>query len=125
MKRIIRTEELPLPVGAYSQGIEIDNFIFLSGQIAIDNDGNMPKTIEEQTNEILKNIKAFLLKRQLTMKNIIKATLYIKDMNDFAKINNIYGSFFTEDFPVRSVVEVSGLPKNALIEIEVIIHNEI
>jgi len=120
--QIIYTENAPTPIGPYSQAVKYENLIFLSGQIAID-----PKTSElvgkdaaEQTKVIMENIKAILEEAGLNFNHVIKTTIYLKDLNDFAKVNEVYGQYFTEHKPARSTVEVSRLPKDALVEIEMI-----
>jgi len=118
MKEIIKSNVLPQPIGSYSQGIKIDNLIFLSGQIAI------LENIEEQTSAIFNNIDNFLKERSLSMNDIIKTTIYLKNIDDFSIVNKIYEKFFTDYFPARVVVEVSRLPKNVLIEVEAIINEE-
>jgi 2-iminobutanoate/2-iminopropanoate deaminase len=121
--QVIYTENAPKPIGPYSQAVKYENLIFLSGQIAID-----PKTSElvgkdaaEQTKVIMENIKAILEEAGLNFNHVIKTTIYLKDLNDFAKVNEVYGQYFTEHKPARSTVEVSRLPKDALVEIEMIV----
>jgi len=118
----VYSENAPKPIGPYSQAVKYENLIFLSGQIAID-----PKTSElvgkdaaEQTKVIMENIKAILEEAGLNFNHVIKTTIYLKDLNDFAKVNEVYGQYFTEHKPARSTVEVSRLPKDALVEIEMI-----
>ena len=122
MKKEIQTKNAPAAIGPYSQGIISGNLIFSSGQIGID-----PKTselvegIKEQTYQVFRNIKAILEEAGSDFNNVIKVVVFIKDMNDFPLVNEIYKEHFTESYPpARSTVEVSNLPKNALIEIEVI-----
>lgn len=120
--KTISTKKAPSAIGPYSQAISHSGFLFTSGQIAID-----PKTnefiggnIEKQTKQVLKNLKAILKKSGSNVENIVKTTIFITDMNDFAKVNEIYGSVFKDHKPARSCVAVASLPKNALIEIEAI-----
>jgi 2-iminobutanoate/2-iminopropanoate deaminase len=122
MNKIIQTKLAPEPIGPYSQAVIAGNLLFASGQIAIDpNSGTViPGGIEEQTRLVLNNISAVLEKANLTLKNVIKTTIYLKDMNDFSKMNEVYSEFFTENFPARSAVEVSRLPKDVQVEIECI-----
>jgi len=118
---VVLTKNAPQAIGPYSQGISIGGLIFTSGQIPINpRTGEIPKIIEEQANQAIKNLIAVLEAAGSSLKNVVKTTLFIKDMNDFAKINEVYSSFFNEPFPVRSCVEVARLPKDVLIEIEAI-----
>ena len=122
MKEIISTDKAPAAIGPYSQGVRAGGFLFLSGQIALD-----PKTmtvvegdVAAQAEQILKNMKGALESQGLDFSDVVKTTVFIKDMNDFGKINDIYGKSFTKDAPARSCVEVARLPKDVLIEIEAI-----
>ncbi len=119
---VIKTEKAPQAIGPYSQAIVADPFIFTSGQIPID-----PKTgevvaggIEEQTEQVLKNLKNVLEAAGSSMNKVVKTTVYIQDMNSFSKINEVYAKYFSEPYPARSCVEVSKLPKGVLIEIEAV-----
>ncbi|NPA52556.1 MAG: RidA family protein [Aquificae bacterium] len=121
MQRIY-TEDAPKAIGPYSQAIKYESFLFISGQIAIN-----PKTgemvsggIKEQTQQVMENIKAILLASDMDMDNVIKTTIYLKDLSDFEIVNKIYGEYFKNHKPARATVEVSNLPKGALIEIEAI-----
>jgi len=122
MNKVINTNTAPAAIGPYSQGIDIGNLIFSSGQIPVNPstgkiaDGN----IEEQTKQVLENLKNVLLAGGSDLSKVIKTTVFIKDMNHFSKINEIYAQYFTEPYPVRSCVEVSRLPKDVLIEIEAV-----
>jgi 2-iminobutanoate/2-iminopropanoate deaminase len=120
--QVIYTENAPKPIGLYSQAVKYENLIFLSGQIAIDPKTNklVGKDAVEQTKVIMENIKAILEEAGLNFNHVIKTTIYLKDLNDFAKVNEIYGQYFIEHKPARSTVEVSRLPKDALVEIEMI-----
>lgn len=120
-KKVISTSNAPAAIGPYSQAIEVNGFIYASGQIpVIPETGEIPEGIEAQARQALTNVKALMEAAGLTMANIIKTSVFIKDMNDFAKVNEIYASFFTGDYPARSCVEVARLPKDVLIEVEVI-----
>lgn len=122
-KKSLLSLKAPKPIGPYSQAIEFDKFIFLSGQIGIDPEkGELKEGIEEQTKQTLENIKNILESEGLSMDNIIKVTIFLKNMEDFQKVNEIYSNYFKEPYPARSTVSVKELPKNALIEIEVIAH---
>jgi 2-iminobutanoate/2-iminopropanoate deaminase len=123
MKKIINTLNAPAPLGPYNQAILIDNTLYVSGQIALDSKSMkmINGTIEEETKKVMQNIQAILLEVNFSFENVIKTTIFIKDMNDFSKINSIYGEYFDEKTaPARETVEVSALPKNAKIEISVI-----
>jgi 2-iminobutanoate/2-iminopropanoate deaminase len=118
----IYTEKAPKPIGPYSQAIKYENLVFISGQIAIDPISNefINGDIQTQTRIILENIKAILEEAGLNMNHVIKTTIYLKNLEDFPVVNQIYGEYFTDHKPARATVEVSRLPKDALIEIEVI-----
>jgi 2-iminobutanoate/2-iminopropanoate deaminase len=118
----IFTENAPKAIGPYSQGVQIDNFLFVSGQTPIDPQTNeiVESDIIIQTNQVMENIKAILASEGLTIENIIKTTIFLKDMNHFSIVNEEYGKQLGSHRPARSTVEVSRLPKDALIEIEAI-----
>ncbi len=125
-KTVISTTKAPSAIGPYSQAIQVGNLLYTSGQIPID-----PATgafaeggIQEQTRQSLLNVKAILEEAGLTMANVIKTTVYMADMNDFAAMNAIYSEFFSEPYPARSAVAVKTLPKGALVEIEVVASSE-
>ncbi len=122
MKTIIKTDSAPAPVGPYSQAVESGGFLFCSGQIAINpaNGQVMTGPIEEQTKQVLENIKAVLEKAGLTMQNVVKTTIYLINMNDFTAVNEVYARYFVEQPPARSTVAVVGLPKGVHVEIEVL-----
>lgn len=120
MKKEIVSSKLPKAVGPYSAAIEIDNTIYVSGQLPINADGVMKSDIESQTKQSLDNVKAIMEESGLTMNNIVKTTVLLKDMNDFAKMNDVYGSYFEKPYPARVCFEVAKLPKDALVEIEVV-----
>ena len=122
MKTVISTTNAPAAIGPYSQAIRVGNIIFTSGQIPID-----PATgsfveggIKEQTLQSLLNVKAILNEAGTTMDHVIKTTVFMADMNDFAEMNSVYSEFFNTPYPARSAVAVKTLPKGALVEIEVI-----
>ncbi len=121
MKKVIQSENAPKPVGPYSQAIEAGNMLFCSGQIAIDpaTDAVLTGDVEAQTRQVMKNIKAVLDKAGYTWNQIVKTTIFLTDMADFAKVNAIYAEAFKELPPARSTVQVSGLPKGVNVEIEV------
>lgn len=122
MKKVISTDKVPQAIGPYSQAIEFNNMIFTSGVIPINPETNelVTGTIEVQAEQAIKNLAALLKESGSSTDNVIKTTVFIKDMNDFAKVNEIYASYFTKDCPARSCVEVARLPKDVLIEIEAI-----
>lgn len=120
MKKIIRTWEAPQAIGPYNQAIEVNGMIFLSGQIPLNPESGeiVGCTIEEQTEQVIMNIKAVLAACDCTLEHIVKTTCYLKTMNDFTSMNKVYAEFFKKDQPARAAVEVSRLPKDVLIEIE-------
>ena len=121
MKKIIFTKDAPNAIGPYSQAILSNNTLYCSGQIALDKNGNLRnKNIEEETNQIIKNIEAVLKKAEMNFSNVVKTTIFLKNMNDFNIVNNIYQKLFEKDPPARETVEVSRLPKDVNIEISVI-----
>ena len=121
MKKIIYTKDAPNAIGPYSQAILSNNTLYCSGQIAIDCMGNLKnENIEEETKQIIKNIAAVLKKAEMDFSNVVKTTIFLKDMNDFSIVNNIYQKTFENDPPARETVEVSRLPKDVNIEISVI-----
>src|SRR5215470_16035448 len=124
MKQSISTKNAPAAIGPYSQAIKIENIVFLSGQLGIN-----PATgefnsdsIAEQTEQIFKNIEAILDEVGLKLKDIVKTTVFLSDISDFAKMNEVYAKHFRSPYPARSTIAVKTLPKNALVEIEVIAH---
>jgi len=118
---IISTNKAPGAIGPYSQAVKSDDYIFCSGQIALSLDGNMVEGgIKEQTKQVLENLEAILEEAGAGLNNIVKSTIYLADINDFADVNEIYGEYFKESPPARATVQVAGLPKSALIEIDVI-----
>lgn len=124
MKKVILTQEAPAPVGPYSQAIQMGSFVFCSGQIAIDPKNNVVLTgdVKAQAELVMKNIGAVLKAADLNYDHIIKTTIFLTDMNDFAKVNEVYATYFKGQPPARSTVAVAGLPKGVQVEIEVIAH---
>jgi len=119
MFKIIQTKKAPPAIGPYSQGIMVDNFIFCSGQLGIEPEsGQLVEGIEKQTEQALKNLEAILTEAGASLKNVSKTTVYLKNLTDFPKMNEVYSQFFGEHKPARATVEVANLPKGALIEIE-------
>ncbi len=121
-KEIIISKKVPAAIGPYSPALKIGNLVFVSGQLPIDPViGEIVKgDIEVQARRSLENLKAVLESYSIGMENVVKTTIFLKDMNNFSRINKIYGEYFTDQFPARSCVEVSRLPKDANIEIEAI-----
>ena len=120
-KRIIATENAPGAIGPYSQAVQIGEVVYTSGQLPVNPaTGLIPEDVKEQTRQSLENVKAILEAAGTSMDKVVKTTVFIKDMNDFAQVNEVYGQFFAEPFPARSCVEVARLPKDAKVEIEVI-----
>ena len=119
---IIHTVSAPAAIGPYSQGYEVNGLVFTSGQIPLDPaTGVFPEGIEGQTRQSLTNVKAIVEAAGLTMDDVVKTTVFLSDMNNFGAMNGVYAEFFTEGkYPARSAVEVARLPKDALVEIEVI-----
>ncbi|MES2112608.1 MAG: RidA family protein [Bacteroidota bacterium] len=121
MKTIINTNNAPAPIGPYSQAVVAGNFIFVSGQIALH-----PATgelitadIKTETKQVMENIKAILNEAGLDFSNIIKTSIFLMDMQNFAQVNEVYGTYFTDNFPARETVQVAGLPKGVNVEITV------
>ena len=121
MKPIV-TSAAPAAIGPYSQAIEVNGFVYASGQLPIDPaTGAFPEGgVQEQTRQSLLNVKAILAEAGLTLANVVKTTVYLADMGDLAAMNEIYSQFFNQPFPARSAVAVEALPKGALVEVEVI-----
>lgn len=121
MKNVVKTELAPGAIGPYSQGMNVNDMFFFSGQIPLDpKTGTMPEGIEAQTKQSLENVKGLLQSQGLGFENVIKTTVFLDNMDDFATMNEIYATYFVEPYPARSAVEVAKLPKGALIEVEVI-----
>ena len=123
MKKIIATDNAPQAIGPYSQAVHYGDFLFVSGQIAIDPGiGDIIEgDIEAQTEQVLKNVSAIIAEAGMSIQNTVKCTCFLKDMNDFVKFNSVYESFFSENPPARETVEVARLPKDALVEVSAIV----
>lgn len=122
MKKVVHTDKAPKAIGPYSQAIKANGLLFISGQLPV-----VPTTgefaeggIEGQTRQSLENLKAILAAEKLTFDNVVKTTVFLKDMNDFAAMNTIYANYFTQNAPARACVQVAKLPKDAKVEIELI-----
>ncbi|MCX7834065.1 MAG: Rid family detoxifying hydrolase [Ignavibacteria bacterium] len=123
MKEILHSSKIPQPIGPYSQAIKAGDFIFTSGMIPIDLQGNVINGgIKEQTKTVLENLKLFLVDNNLTLDNVVKITVYLDDINDFSAMNEVYSSYMDKSLPARSISEVSKLPKGVKIEIDAIIY---
>jgi 2-iminobutanoate/2-iminopropanoate deaminase len=122
MKTIIKTDKAPAPVGPYSQAVEAGGFLFCSGQISIHPQRNevILGPIPEQTKMVMENIKAVLTEAGLNFSHVVKTTIFLTNMADFAAVNEVYGTYFKEQPPARSTIAVSGLPKGVQVEIEVV-----
>ena len=121
-KKIILTKNAPVPIGPYNQGIITGSMLYTAGQIAID-----PATgqfvqgdIKTQTQQVLKNIQSIIEQAGTTMQNVVKTSVFLRDMNDFAGMNEVYAEFFKNEFPARTTVAVLGLPRDAKVEIEAV-----
>jgi 2-iminobutanoate/2-iminopropanoate deaminase len=121
MKQAISTAKAPAAIGPYSQAIQTGNLLFLSGQLGIDpaTGDFVPGQIAEQTEQVFKNIEALLSEARLTLSHVVKTTVFLSDMADFAAMNAVYGQYFTPPYPARSTVAVKTLPKNGRVEIEI------
>lgn len=119
MKTIIKTENAPAPIGPYNQAIVVDNTIYVSGQIAINPKTNILEIedLKAETSLVLENLKAVLAAGDFTLENVVKCSIFISDMGTFNTINEVYGQYFTNNYPARETVEVSCLPKNVNVEI--------
>ncbi len=121
MKKVISTDKAPTAIGPYSQAIEVNGMVYTSGVIPVNPmTGQIPEGAENQAKQALSNLQALLVASGTTMDAVIKTTVFIKNMEDFATINQVYATYFTGEFPARSCVEVARLPKDVLIEIEAI-----
>ena len=120
--KTISTTKAPAAIGPYSQAIQVGDLIYTSGQLPIDpaTGALAPGAIQEQTRQALLNVQAILAEAGLTMQQVVKTTVFLADMNDFAAMNAVYAEFFTQPFPARSAVAVKALPKGALVETEVV-----
>lgn len=121
-KQIINTKNAPAPIGPYNQAVQKGNLLFVSGQIALNPDTNqlVLDDIKTETHQVMKNLKGILSEAGMDFENVLKTTIFIMNMNDFAQINEVYGSYFTSDYPARETVQVAALPKGVNVEISVI-----
>ena len=121
-KKIVNTNDAPAPIGPYSQAVSANGFLFISGQVAINpSTGNVEAgNVKEETQQVMQNLSAILKNAGLSFTNVVKTTIFLSDMSLFGTVNEIYGSFFSADFPARETVAVKGLPKNVNVEISMI-----
>jgi len=121
-KTIINTKNAPAPIGPYNQAVKVNNMLFVSGQIAINPADSSLNTsnITDETHQVMKNLEAILKEAGMGFENIVKTSIFLSDMNNFGKVNEVYGSYFTANFPARETVEVSRLPKDVNVEISVV-----
>lgn len=121
-KKIITTQSAPAPIGPYNQAVLVNNTLYISGQICIDpQTGNLKnRDIQDETHQVMQNLKGILSEARMTFSNVVKTTIFITDMNQFSEINEIYGKYFSGDFPARETVQVAALPRFVNIEISMI-----
>jgi len=126
MKTIIHTSEAPAAIGPYSQATLANGTLYISGQIPVDPEtGKLVEGIDKETHQVMKNLKAILTAADMNFENVMKASIFLKNMDDFAVVNEIYASYFNNDqFPARETVQVSCLPKNVDVEISMIAHKD-
>lgn len=121
MKTIIRTDQAPAAIGLYSQAVRVGNLLFASGQIPLRPDGSLEEgDITAQTEQVMENVTAILKAAGLGLNDVVKATCFLKDLSHFAAFNEVYGRYFADNPPARSTVEVARLPKDVLVEVEII-----
>lgn len=121
-KKIINTKSAPAPIGPYNQAVMVKDTLYISGQICIDPaSGHLKnKDIQEETHQVMQNLRAILQEAALGFGNVVKTTIFLTDMNRFGEVNEVYGKYFTDDFPARETVQVSALPKFVNVEISMI-----
>lgn len=121
-KQIIRTDRAPWPVGPYSQAVKVGDLLFVAGQGALDpqTGGVVGADVREQTRQVMENLRAILAAAGSSLADVVKSTCYLQDINDFAAFNEVYGSYFTDSPPARTTIEAARLPRNLLVEIDVI-----
>jgi 2-iminobutanoate/2-iminopropanoate deaminase len=121
-KQIINTPNAPTPIGPYNQAVQAGNWLFISGQVAfVPATGELVTTgVKDEAKQVMENLKAILTEANITFDNIVKTTIFLSDMSLFAEVNEVYGSYFTGDYPARETVAVKGLPRNVNVEISMI-----
>lgn len=122
MKKVIQTNNAPSAIGPYSQAILLNNVLYTSGQIALDpKSGDLiDENLNVETHQVMKNLKAVLTAAEMGFENVVKTSIFLKDMGDFAEVNEIYSNYFSSDFPARETVQVAKLPKDVRVEISMI-----
>ena len=123
MKKIIRTDKAPAPIGPYSQAVLSGNTLYVSGQIAIDPTTTQlysGEDIQLETRQVMENLQAIIIAAGFELKNVIKCSIFLKDMNDFGEMNEVYGKFFSDNKPARATVQAARLPRDARVEIDCI-----
>ncbi len=118
-KKIINSVNAPSPIGPYNQAIEVNGFLFISGQVALVPGTNsiMMDSIESETEQVMKNLQAILIEAELSFEHVVKTTIFLSDMNHFAAVNTIYANYFSANYPARETVQVAGLPRGVNVEI--------
>ncbi len=120
-KTIILTSDAPRPIGPYSQGVEFGGMLFVSGQIGIDpGSGELSSSVENQTKQVMENLKGILNQANMSFEDVIQTRIYLKDIKDFQKVNEIYAGYFVENYPARSTLQAAALPMDAKVEMEMI-----
>ena len=121
-KQIIKTDKAPAPIGPYNQAVKTGELLFISGQVAIDPSTNdlIKGSVKDEAHQVMKNLKAILDEAKLTFEHVVKTTIFLSDMSLFSTVNDVYGSYFTGDYPARETVAVKTLPKSVNVEISVI-----
>jgi 2-iminobutanoate/2-iminopropanoate deaminase len=121
-KKIITTPNAPQPIGPYNQAVMVDDTLYISGQIALDPSSGqlMTESIEQQTTLVMHNLNAILHAAEMDFSHVVKTSIFLMDMNDFAKVNEIYANYFERDFPARETIQVAGLPRGVAVEISMI-----
>lgn len=121
-KKVITTKNAPAPIGPYNQAILVNDTLYISGQVCIEPaSGNLKnKNLQEETNQVMQNLKSILQEAGMSFNNVVKTTIFLTDMNRFSEVNEIYGKYFNSDFPARETIQVSALPKFVNVEISMI-----
>lgn len=121
LKQIIKTDKAPAPIGPYNQAVQANGMLFVSGQVAlVPETGELEtSTVQAETHQVMKNLQAVLSEAKLTLAHVVKTTIFLSDMSLFAQVNEVYGSYFTGDYPARETVAVKGLPRGVNVEISV------
>jgi 2-iminobutanoate/2-iminopropanoate deaminase len=121
MNHVIQTPQAPAPIGPYNQAILAGNTLYVSGQVALDGAGKMyNETLDAEVHQVMQNLRAILTEAGMSFANVVKCSIFLQDFNDFGRVNELYGSYFENNFPARETVQVSRLPKDARVEISCI-----